>query len=193
VGIENLLWYCYRDSDPESLRKEPNNSEGFFGLTNRDGSWKPAAYAYNLFSRHCSQSEIRADLVDVSGGLAARQLRTALYRRENGDSALVLWFEPGLRPGAHARVSVDLGGLEQPAVSHSITSGDTQPLLDGLIDVTETPTFLTFRAPDPEARVVLRAATSPADTAWLLLALGMVAAGMCAAVRTRPVETDSRG
>ena len=193
VGIENLLWYCYRDSDPESLRKEPNNSEGFFGLTNRDGSWKPAAYAYNLFSRHCSQSEIRADLVDVSGGLAARQLRTALYRRENGDSALVLWFEPGLRPGAHARVSIDLGGLEQPAVSHSITSGDTQPLLDGLIDVTETPTFLTFRAPDPKARVVLRAATSPADTAWLLLALGMVAAGMCAAVRTRPVETDSRG
>ncbi len=189
VGVENLLWYCYRDSDPESQRREPRNSEAFFGLTNRDGSWKPVAYAYNLFARHCSQSEIRADRVEVRGGLAARQLRTALYRRENGDSALVLWFEPGLRPGAHARVSVDFGALEQPATLHSITSADTQPLLDSLIDVTETPTFLTFRATDPESPVVLRATTSPADAAWLLLALGVVAAGMCAAVRGRPVES----
>jgi polysaccharide biosynthesis protein PslG len=174
VGIEKLVWYCYHDSDPESLRKNAKNSEGFFGLTNSDGTWKPAAYAYSLFSKNCSNSVIRTDLVEVSGGLAARQLRSALYRRENGESALVLWFEPGLRPGAHARVTLDLGQLEEPAIIHGITNGDTKPLLDDRIDVAETPTFITFTAPDPEEPIRLQAATSPVDAAWLLLALGVI-------------------
>ncbi|MBN2308093.1 MAG: cellulase family glycosylhydrolase [Candidatus Hydrogenedentes bacterium] len=180
VGIETLVWYCYHDSAPESLRKNPLNSEGFFGLTNQDDTWKPAAQAFSLFSKNCSNSTIRADLVNVTGGLAARQLRTALYRRANGQSALVLWFEPGLRPGAHARVAIDLGALDAPAVMHGIASGDRKPLLDGVIDVFETPTFITFTAPDGETPVALHATTSPADATWLLVAAGLVAIAACA-------------
>ncbi len=190
LGIEKLVWYCYSDSNPERLREKPKDSEHFFGLTNSDGSWKPAAWAYSLFSKNCSNTTIRQDLVELSGGLAARQLRTALYRRDNGESALVLWFEPGLRPGAHGRVTVDLGALEQPALVRSITSGDSKPLLDDVIDVTETPTFLTFAAPEPEAPVRLDVKTSSADAAWLLLALGIVVAGGYAAFRGKPDNAD---
>jgi len=188
LGIEKLVWYCYQDAHLESLQNKPRDSEGFFGLTNRDGTWKPAACAYNLFSKHCSNSEIRTDLVDVSGGLAARQLRTALYRRDNGESALVIWFEPGLRPGAHARVTLDLGAIGEPAIMHSITDGDAKPVLDKVIDLTETPTFLTFTAAGAESAITLRAVSSPADAAWLLLALGFVAGGACAAVRAKSAK-----
>lgn len=186
MGIGKLVWYCYSDSDPESLRENPKNSERFFGLTNSDGSWKPAAYAYRLFSKHCSNTTIREDLITLDGGLAARQLRAVLYRRDGGESALVLWFEPGLRPGAHARVTIDLGELEEPAVLHRITDGDTKPFLDPVIDITEKPTFITFTAPGSETPVRLEAETSPADMAWLLLALGVVGVAACVATRLKP-------
>ena len=190
VGIEKLLWYCYRDSSPEDLRATSIDSEGFFGLANHDGTWKPAAYAYSLFSKHCSNSEIRSDLVHVRGGLAARQLRTALYRRDHGESTLVLWFEPGLRKGAHARVSLNLGSQ---AISHDITSGDTKPVFDPVIDVTETPTFITFTADTPDAPIYLTAATSPGDMAWLVLALVAVVFSVWASVRRSVLEEDAAG
>lgn len=174
VGIETLVWYCYRDSGLAAQRDAPNNSEAFFGLVAHDGKWKPAAHAYRLFAKNCSNSVIRSDLVEVSGGIGARQLRTALYRRDSGESTLVLWFEPGLRPGGHARVRIDLGALTEPAVAHDITSSYAKPLLDSLVNVTEKPAFITFVAPDGETPVRLDADTSPADGAWLLLLVGFV-------------------
>ena len=174
TGIEKLIWYCYRDSRIESLRKAPGNSEGFFGLVGPGGEWKPAAYAYSLFAKHCSNTVIRSDLIVASGGIASRQLRTALYRRADGASALVLWFEPGLRPGAHARAAIDLGALEEPAIMHDIASGYTKHLLDKVVCVTEKPLFITFQAPDSETPVRLEADTSPADVAWLVLLIGLV-------------------
>jgi hypothetical protein len=174
VSIEKLVWYCYQDSGLAAQRDAPDNSEAFFGLVAHDGEWKPAAQAYRLFAKNCSNSVIRSDLVEVFGGIGARQLRTALYRRDSGESTLVLWFEPGLRPGAHARVRIDLGALNEPAIAHDITSGYTKPLLDSLVNVTEKPMFITFVAPDTETPVRLDANTSPADGAWLLLLAGFV-------------------
>ncbi len=186
VGIENLIWYCYRDSSSSSLRDNAMDSEGFFGLTNSDGAWKPAAHAFSLFSNNCSHSTIRTDLVSLSGGLAARQLRTALYRRDNGESALVMWFEPGLRPGAHARVALDLGALDQPAEAHDITSGDVKPVLDPVIDITETPIFLTYSTADPDAPVHLEVTSSPADAAWLAFTMVFVVVAIFAAFGLKP-------
>ncbi len=174
MGIETVLWHTLKDADLESLQKDPLNSEGFFGLVKDGDQWKPAGHAYTLFAKHCENSVIRADLVKVSGGIAARQLRTALYRRDDGESALVLWFEPGLRRRAHAGVAIDLGALEEPAVMHDITSSYSKHLFDGLVDVTERPLFITFRPPDPKTPVRLDVDGSPADGAWLLLAAGLV-------------------
>ena len=123
------------------------------------------------------------DLVEATGGLAARQLRSALYRRDDGHSALVIWFEPGLRPGARARVTLEFGGLHEPAIVHDLASGYSKLLVDGIIDVSEKPVFITFAAPDSEAAVRIHAETSPADAAWLLLLAGFVAVSAVAACR----------
>ena len=175
VGIEKLIWYCYRDRDTGSQREKAKDSEGFFGLIGPDGQWKPAAYAYSLFAKHCNNSTIRRDLLSRTGGLAARQLRAVLYRRENGESALVLWFEPSLRPGAHARVTIDLGELAEPAVMEEITSGYSKELLDPVVEVTEKPLFITFKAPAEDTPVVLHVDSSPANAMWLLCVFGLVA------------------
>jgi hypothetical protein len=185
LGIEKLVWYCYRDSRIESLRKTPDNSEGFFGLVEQAGQWKPAAHAYRLFAKNCSDCVIRCDLVEVSGGIAARQLRTALYRRQDGESSLIMWFEPGLRRGAHARVMVDLGPLEEPAVMHDIASSYRKHLLDNVVDVTEKPLFITFKALVPETPVRLDADTSPADGAWLMFVIGVVLWAAWASLRVK--------
>ncbi|MCP4643536.1 MAG: hypothetical protein GY851_24020 [bacterium] len=188
MGIEALVWYCYQDSKQESLQGASSvDSEGFFGLCKHGGTWKPAAHAYSLFSKNCSNSEIRQDLVDVSGGLAARQLRTALYRRDDGESTLIMWFEPGLRRGAHARVTLDLGPLDGQAISHSITSSDAKPVLDKVVTVTETPMLITFKTTDPDSPVGLAAVTSPGDMAWLVLAGCLILASAFAIARKETV------
>ncbi|MBN2291482.1 MAG: hypothetical protein JXM70_03595, partial [Pirellulales bacterium] len=98
----------------------------------------------------------------------------ALYRREDGHSTLILWFEPSLRPGAHARVNINLGQLKKPAVMHDIESGYTKELLDGVVDVTEKPLFITYQAPEAQTPVILHADSSPADAMWLIAAVGIV-------------------
>lgn len=174
LGIEKLVWYCYRDAGLDSQRKAPDNSEWFFGLVGPARQWKPAAHAYRLFAKNCGNSLIRNDLVEVSGGIAARQLRTALYRRDDGESTLIMWFEPGLRPGAHARVTIGLDQLEEPAVMHDITSGYPKHLLDNVVDVTEKPLFITYKAPAPETPAHLHADSSPVDGMWLMSVIGLV-------------------
>ena len=184
LGIEKLIWYCYHDSGNDRQRNESDNSEGFFGLLGPKGQWKPAAHAYSVFAKNCSNSTIRRDLVKLSGGLAARQLRSVLYRRDNGDSTLILWFEPTLRPDAHARVTLNLGQLEQPAVVHDITSDYTKELLDDFVNVTEKPLVITFQSPDLDTPVTLRASSSPADAMWLLAVFALVLWSGISLVRT---------
>ena len=188
LGIEKLVWYCYLSRKVESLRQKPNDSEGFFGLVEGSGQWKPAAHAYRLFSKNCSNSVIRTDLVEVSGGIAARQLRTALYRRDDGQSVLIMWFEPGLRPGAHARVTIELGTLEEPAVMHDISSTYTKHLLDKVVDVTERPLFITYKAPARDTPARLCADSSPADGMWLMSVVGLVLWACCASLRAKRTD-----
>ncbi len=183
MGIQTVLWHCHRDAEPERMRAFPRDSEHFFGLLTHDFEWKPAAHAYHLVAEHCNGSDVRADLVTASGGLAARQLRSVLYRHGDGRSALVLWYEPGLRPAARARVKVRLGALDAPAMLHDITSDYARPVLDRVLDVGETPLFITYQAPDPNTPVRLTASASPASAAWLLFALLVVAWAAIACLR----------
>ena len=190
-GIEKLIWYCFRDSSLENQMKAPLNSESFFGLLDPEGRWKPAAHAYSFFSRHCSHSTLCPDLVQVAGGLAARQLRTALYRREDGASALILWYEPALRKGAQARVTLDLGKLDAPALLHDITSEYTKSLLDDYVEVSSKPLLITFQSKDPEARVHLKAASSVHDALLMIMLLMLILiAGCIAAKRHSAMKHD---
>lgn len=190
LGIDTIVWYCFHDADPGSQSQVPIDAERFFGLIGPDEQWKPSAHAYRLFSHACSHSEMRPDLVHLSGGLAARQLRTALYRRGNGESTVILWFEPMLRPWGKARVKIDAGTLKGPVTQHDIASNYTKTLLDDHIDVTEKPVVLSFTAAETEASVHLQATSSPMDTVWLLMIGGTLIASFVACRRAR-VRQDS--
>lgn len=168
MGFENLVWYCLRDGRLESQMQKSWDSESFFGLLGPDDQWKPAAYAYRLFNRHCSHSVSRPGLVHVTGGVGARQLRTALFRRDSGESALAMWYEPQLRPGAKARAYLDVGATAERPVQHDITSDYTKILLDDVVDVCETPLFFTFRVEDLEQPIHIRVSGLPLDGLWLL-------------------------
>ena len=176
MGVDVLMWHCHQDAPFSSQRATPLNSEHFFGIVNAEEKWKPAAHAFSLFAKHCNNSVIRRDLVELSGGVAARQVRQFLFRRSDGFSTLILWFEPALRPNAHARITVDLGKQETPAILHDIASGYEKPLLDPVVELTEKPLFITYKAPTPESRARLGASTSPVDTSWLVLLVISVAA-----------------
>lgn len=95
-GMKDIVWYCFEDTGADGQRRERGDSEHFFGLLGPGRQWKPAAHAYRLFCTSCCNSEIRSDILDRTGGLTARQVRTSLYRRDNGDSVLILWYEPTL-------------------------------------------------------------------------------------------------
>lgn len=167
LGFDKVVWYCLNDADASSQAKTPIDSERFFGLLGPDGRWKPSAYAYRLFSRYCSHSVMYPGLVHLSGGIAARQLRTALYRRENGESALILWFEPMLRPWGTARVRLDLGKLSGSAVWHDIGADYEKTLTDDHIEIGEKPVFITFQTDRPEEIAKISVTSSPVDALWL--------------------------
>ncbi|HPO12827.1 MAG TPA: hypothetical protein PLI09_05235 [Candidatus Hydrogenedentes bacterium] len=178
LGFELIVWYCFHDADAGSQAKLPVDSERFFGLLGPEDRWKPSAYAYRLFSRYCSHSVLRPDLVKVAGGLAARQLRTALCRRENGESALILWFEPILRPWGKARVHIDAGETDGQVTLHDIGSEYEKVLLDDTIEVTERPVFITFKSKDATTAVMIHTTSSPVDALWLIFAAGTIICAM---------------
>jgi len=186
LGVDRLVWYCFQDGDAAAQAKQPPDSESFFGLLGPGGQWKPSARAYSLFSKYCSDSTLRSDLVRVSGGLAARQLRTAFYRRDKGPSTLILWFEPALRPWGKARVHIDFEGLNALPERHDIGSGCTKTLTDDYIDVSGEPVFLTFgEGGDTDKVLHIGVAGSPVDLLWLVLAGGAVAGSLALCLHRR--------
>jgi hypothetical protein len=192
LGVDRLVWYCFRDGSAESQAKQPPDSEAFFGLLAPGDRWKPSAHAYSLFSKHCTNSTLRGDLVQVSGGLAARQLRSALYRRDNGPSALVLWFEPTLRPWGTARVSIDFGGLNSPPTVHDIGSGQERLLLDDHLDLSERPVLLTFGSEtEPEKIIGIEVVSSPVDVLWLVMVAGAVLTSLALCLHRRAAATGT--
>ncbi len=182
LGVTLMNWYCLRDDDFEEQQKHPGNSELFFGLLRADNTWKPSAHAYRRFSRFCTRCEIRNDLLHTNGGLAACQLRSSLYRREDGSSALVLWFESALRPWGRAHVRLDLGQPVQAPLIHDIASAYAKPLLEDAVEVSEKPVLITFTDPSG-GPVLLDVSGSPADGCWLLALACLVAGSLLVCVR----------
>lgn len=186
TGMGKLIWYCFEDGGRDGQRRKPMDSEGYFGLLGPGRQWKPAAHAYRLFNAYCTESELRSDVLHRTGGVTARQVRATLYRRDNGDSALILWYEPTLAVQDTARITLDLGPLDEPALVHDIDSGYTKELLDNAVDVSERPLFITYRARTAEQPATAAVAGAVYDTLIpLLLAAALLASGVaCARHRT---------
>lgn len=186
-GVEQLIWYTYADSNIESQREHRGDSEGFFGLMGPDRQWKPAAHAYSLFNRVCANSELRSDLLMRTGGLTARQVRASLYRRGNGESALILWYEPTLSGQRSVRVALDFEGIDGAPIVHDIGSTYTKELLEDVIDVSEHPTVIVYRVESADSPVTVAVKSAVTDVTLLTVLAGTVlaSAAACAAARRR--------
>ena len=170
LGMGKVVWYCLNDADAGSQAQAPIDAERFFGLIGPGGIWKPSAHAYRLFSSHCSHSTTRPDLVKVRGEALANNLRTVLYRRDNGECAVILWYESRLRPWAAARVRIQASGIDGPVTVHDIGSEYSSTLLNDYITVSERPVFLTFTIPGEAEKVDVRVASAAVDD---LMAAGL--------------------
>ncbi|NVM29509.1 MAG: hypothetical protein HWN65_11775 [Candidatus Helarchaeota archaeon] len=141
LHVKEIMWY--HDEDP--LVPDPLDSEHFFGLVHGNGTWKPGAHAYSLFSNHCSNSILYQDLVMNKGGIAANDLVATLYRRANGNSTLIMWYDPTTYASGNIEVTLDLGAVGDIKI-HDIYTGTNQTLSDTSIMVGNAPIFITFQA-----------------------------------------------
>lgn len=91
--------------------------------------------------------------MDRTGGLTARQVRASLYRRDNGESTLILWYDPVLSGQRSVRVALNFEAAADTPIVHDIGSSYTKQLLDDVIDVSEHPTVITYRASNADASV----------------------------------------
>jgi len=153
LQIKTFIWYCMKDSGDET--SDPRNSEYFFGLLFANYSWKKGAYAYSLFSKYCSNSEFCPDLIQKNVGIAASDLMAALYRRVDGISTLVMWYDPTLYESGSVKVTLDLSAITGTTLIHNIYSGANQSLDDNFIEIGNVPIFLTFQAKDLSDPVIL--------------------------------------
>ncbi|MBX7256719.1 MAG: hypothetical protein K1Y02_10185 [Candidatus Hydrogenedentes bacterium] len=184
-GVEQLIWFTYEDPTIESQREHRIDSEGFFGLIGPGRQWKPAAHAFSLFNTTCTNSMLSPGLVKRSGGLTARQVRTALYRRDNGDSTLILWYEPTLSGQESVRVALNFENIDGSPVEHDIGSAYTKEFLDSTLDVSERPTVITYHAADPDAPVHVMVKSAVTDTTLMVMLGIAVLASAAACVTTR--------
>ncbi|MHA1425282.1 MAG: hypothetical protein ACTSQI_04770 [Candidatus Helarchaeota archaeon] len=141
LQIKKLMWYHDRDA----LHLDPYNSEGWFGLLYGNGTWKPAAYAYQLFSLHCSNSILYQNLIVKTGGISAMDLMATLYRRVNGNSTLIMWYDPTLYIEGTIKVNLNLSELGDITI-YDIYTGMNQTLVGNTVVVGKVPVFITFQA-----------------------------------------------
>ena len=141
LGIEKLIWY----HDTDSQNPSPTNSEGYFGLFFADGSPKPGAFAYSLFSNKCIESSFRQDLIIKNGGLTANDLRTALYRKSDGKSILIMWYDPTLYLNGSIAVQLNLQEIGDIKI-YDIYTGVFKNLESNSLDITGSPTFIEFES-----------------------------------------------
>lgn len=139
VGAETVHWYkIYDHKLPEEV-ENTWDSEDFFGLAYEDFRVKPAWHAYASMARLTNNSWYRPDLIIRDDGVP-RGIQTHLFRRENGDSFLVIWSR-NLLPRT---VSIDFDGA--PIMEHSLTSAEVSITPKTRISVDSRPRLFSWRA-----------------------------------------------
>jgi len=160
LGIEKVIWY----HDKDSLNPSPIDSEGYFGLLYADGSPKPGAFAYSLFSNKCMNTNYRPDLINKQGGLSANDLRTALYRKSDGKSILIMWYDPTLFKQGTINVQINLQETGNIKI-YDIYTGESQILDSNSLDITGIPTFIEFETDNIDNEIQLIVGNSWANFA----------------------------
>jgi hypothetical protein len=175
LEIKTQIWYCTKDSgDLSNKDHDPRNSERWFGLMYNNYTWKKAAYAFSLFSKFCSNSTYRPDLIQKLGGISSTDLMAALYQQDDGTSTLIMWYAPTIYEHGKVAVKVDIKEVVNTTYIHNIYDGTNRSLpsqifdasLTYIIPVGDVPVFITFKAKNIEDFIVLNVQES--IIAWAL-------------------------
>jgi hypothetical protein len=147
LNISAVIWYQYMDdSNP-------------YGLLFSNGTWKPGAYAFKLFSEFCTHSDFRSDLIQYSPSLAGINLISALYRRTGGESALILWNQPALSDNETVSVNINLNAQTGSITQWDPATDNNQSCIEnnGVVSfqISATPIFITFNVNDANSLVSL--------------------------------------
>jgi hypothetical protein len=173
-NVTAVTYYEYQDSSVTDQQQNPWNSEFFFGLVFPNDTWKPGAYAFQLFGEHCSNSTYRPDLVQKSVSITSDGVVAALYRQPTGESTLILWYEPPLATNSSVQVQVNLNAQSNSVYQWDIYTGTNQSVSGGAssftVNLSATPVFITFDAQGPGSPISLQPAESPS---LLLVAIGL--------------------
>jgi hypothetical protein len=165
LEIKTQIWYCTKDSGNET--HDIRNSERWFGLMYNNYTWKKAAYAFSLFSKFCSNSTYRPDLIQKLGGISSTDLMAALYRQEDGTSTLIMWYAPTLYESGTVVVDLqELNEISNSVLIHDIYTGTNQTLNNNSVEVGDTPIIITFNVLDNSQSILIYVHES--IVAWVL-------------------------
>ncbi len=181
LEIKTQIWYCTKDSGDETADRR--DSERWFGLMYNNYTWKKAAYAFSLFSKFCSNSTYRPDLIQKLGGISSTDLMAALYRQEDGTSTLIMWYAPTMYETGTVQVDLEeLNEISDSIFIHDIYKGTNTSLNNNYVMVGDIPIFITFKAQDISASILLYVHESLIAWALYLSIFGILIASMSFAV-----------
>lgn len=151
MGLNNVFWYTYHDAeDPEDAEFVLSQ----YGLLYKNYTWKESAHAYSLFSEHCSNSILRTDLVRIQNNLMMNDVNAFLYRRPNGNSTLILWYEPTVGAQTSIRVDLALEGAASDILIHNIDNSENSSLEEtDNLKISSDPVFITYNSDQLERDV----------------------------------------
>jgi len=139
-NIKRVFWYHDIDSTNPNLY----DSEGWFGLLYGNGTWKPGAYAYALFSKYCSNKFYVPQLVSKVGFISTNDLVATLYRNQDGNSSLIMWYDPSLYERGEVIVCLELGNIVGNVYLHDIYTGEKEILVKNTVQVSDKPVLITY-------------------------------------------------
>ena len=185
LQIKTCVWFCSRDLDEDEIEHYLPEAEKYYGLCYNNLTWKKAAYAFSLFSKYCSNSEYRPDLIKKIGGISATDLMASLYRQEDGTSTLVMWYAPTFYESGTVKVNLDLSAVEGSIFIHDIYTGTNRTLDENFVVVGDAPIFLTFQPKEINDSITLQVQESILAVALYISMIGMLIASISLVVVIR--------
>jgi hypothetical protein len=167
-NITTIIWYCMFDWPEESKAPYYNNSEAYFGLFFANRTWKPGAYAYQLCARSLSNSTYNPVLIKKQSISSTNSLKTFIYRKTNGETAVIFWCDPLINNEDRLSVTIQINENTSNIVQHNIYNGSAKILTQFNLEVTAVPIFITFTTNNSNALVIFRVKDSIALNFYII-------------------------
>jgi hypothetical protein len=179
LQIKTCVYFCSRDLDADEIEHYLPEAEKYYGLCYNNLTWKKGAYAFSLFSKYCSNSEYRPDLIKKIGGISATDLMASLYKQGDGTSTLIMWYAPTLYESGTIKVTLDIPDIEGDILIHNIYKGTNNTLKEKFVDVGDIPVFITFKVKNTSESITLQVQESALAVAIYMSLFGTLMISIC--------------